>query len=172
MTTAPLPRRDDPRMHTVEMAAVSGDLEDHEILTSVRPGPSTRETALLVAAGGALGATLRYLLELAVPTIATPTLVDIPWSTWTANVLGCLLMGVIAGYLESGGRAPAWARPFLATGLCGGFTTMSTLVLQVSAMIGADFPLIALEYGLGSAVLALLALVVGLLAGRILGKRS
>ena len=49
---------------------------------------------------------------------------------------------------------------------------MSTLVLQVSAMIGADFPLIALEYGLGSAVLALLALVVGLLAGRILGKRS
>lgn len=172
MTTAPLPRRDDPRMHTVEMAAVSGDLEDHEILTSVRPGPSTRGTALLVAAGGALGATLRYLLELAAPTTATPTLVDIPWSTWTANVLGCLLMGVIAGYLESGGRAPAWARPFLATGLCGGFTTMSTLVLQVSAMIGADFPLIALEYGVGSAVLALLALVVGLLAGRILGKRS
>lgn len=158
-------------MHTVEMAAITDDPD----LLALAPEPSrpltARRTALLVAGGGALGAVLRWLLELAVPVTLAPTLVEVPWATWTANILGCLILGIAVGVLEVRRDVSAWVHPFVATGVCGGFTTMSTLVLQVSAMIGAQFPLVALEYGIGTVLFAIGALAIGLAAGRLLGRR-
>lgn len=133
---------------------------------------TTRRTALLVAAGGGAGSAARYAMELLVPSTLTPTLAEIPWATWTVNVLGCLMIGIVVGALEVRPHTPAWVRPLLAAGFCGGFTTLSTLVLQLSAMTGAGFPLLALEYGLGTAVLAIVATIVGLLAGRTFGARA
>ena len=63
-------------------------------------------------------------------------------------------------------------RPLLGTGLCGGFTTMSTVVLGGSAMIGADFPLLALLYAALTLALCLGAIVLGLLLGNRLGARG
>jgi CrcB protein len=62
--------------------------------------------------------------------------------------------------------------PLLGTGLCGGFTTMSTVVLEGSAMIGADFPLLALSYAGLTLVLGLAAVVAGLILGRRLAERT
>lgn len=154
------------------MAALPAGLDRAEPAPRSSGAPlSARRTALLVAGGGAAGALLRYLLELAVPSTITPTLVEVPWATWSVNVLGCLALGMLTGWTEVHPRAPRWCVPLIGTGACGGFTTMSTLVLQVTAMLGAGFPLVALEYGMGSVVVALAAAVVGLWTGHLIGRR-
>lgn len=153
------------------MAALSA-AELGEEVAERRPAPLTaRRTALLVALGGALGAVLRYLLQLALPPTITPTVVATPWSTWAANLIGCLGVGLITGIIETHPRAPAWLEPFVVVGLCGSFTVMSVVVLQVSAMIGASFPLLSLEYSLLTALAALAAVVLGIAVGRVVGKR-
>lgn len=161
-------------MHTVEMAALRDVVvADSETLVSgpVRPAPASWRIALLVAAGGALGAMLRFLLTVLDPAVTTPTLVEMPWTTLTVNVLGSLGLGALNGVLEVREGRP-WMRPLLGTGLCGGFTTMSAVVLEGSAMIGADFPLLALLYAALTLALCLGAVVLGLLLGNRLGARG
>jgi CrcB protein len=160
-------------MHTVEMAALRFvDVTESDTLGSGPPPvrlPAWR-VGLLVAAGGALGAMLRFALTVLAPAVTTPTLVEIPWATLIVNLLGCLGLGTLNGYLEISPGRP-WMHPLLGTGLCGGFTTMSTVVLEGSAMIGADFPILALIYAGLTLVLCLAAVVAGLLLGhRIAGR--
>lgn len=128
------------------------------------PLPSWK-IALLVAGGGAAGAMLRYAVSLIIPTVTTPTLVELPWATFWVNLLGCLGLGLLTGALEARPGRP-WVQPLLGVGLCGGFTTMSTVVLEGSAMVGADFPLVAFGYALLTVVFCLAATVAGLLVGR------
>ena len=56
-----------------------------------------------------------------------------PWSTFAANALGCLLIGLLGGWL-SRTAAPDTLRLFLTVGLCGGFTTFSTFVADGRAL--------------------------------------
>ena len=159
-------------MHTVEMAALRDvDVADSETLVSgpVRPAPATWRIALLVAAGGALGAMLRFLLTVLDPAVTTPTLVEVPWATLTVNVLGSLGLGALNGVLEVREGRP-WMRPLLGTGLCGGFTTMSAAVLDGAAMMGADFAILAIVYASLSLLLSIGALVAGLLLARRLAR--
>lgn len=132
---------------------------------------SPLRTAGLVALGGAVGAVLRICLALLVPTVTTPTLVEIPWATLWANALGCLGLGVLTGVLEVR-TAAAWVRPLLGVGVCGGFTTLSGVVLEGSAMIGAAFPLTAVSYALLTAVICVGALILGLLVARRIACRG
>lgn len=156
-------------MHTVEMAALRFDDLDQTTDTFGSgpvqvPLPSWK-IALLVAGGGAVGAMLRFVVSLIIPTVSTPTLVELPWATFWVNLLGCLGLGTLTGVLEARPGRP-WVQPLLGVGLCGGFTTMSTVVLEGSAMVGADFPLEAFGYALLTVVLCLAATVAGLLGGR------
>lgn len=125
--------------------------------------------ALLVAAGGALGAMLRFALTVLVPTVTTPTLVELPWATLWVNLLGCLGLGLLNGVLEVRAARP-WLHPLLGTGLCGGFTTFATVVLEGSAMIGADFPVLAMTYTALTIAVCLSGIVLGLLGGRRLAR--
>ena len=168
----PTARRDDPRMRTVEMAALR--MDDDTEADTLTSGPThaplpTLKVALLVAAGGALGALLRYLLGVAMPSLATPTLVELPEATLLANTLGCLGLGALAGVLEVRPGRP-WMQPLLGTGLCGGFTTMSAAVLDGAAMMGADFAILAIVYASLSLLLSIGALVAGLLLARRLAR--
>ena len=159
-------------MHTVEMTALRDvDVADSETLVSgpVRPAPASWRIALLVAAGGALGAMLRFLLTVLDPAVTTPTLVEMPWTTLTVNVLGSLGLGALNGVLEVREGRP-WMRPLLGTGLCGGFTTMSAAVLDGAAMMGADFAILAIVYASLSLLLSIGALVAGLLLARRLAR--
>lgn len=160
-------------MHTVEMAAVAVPeaLDAEAIGPGARAALPLRRTALLVAAGGALGAVLRYALEATLPTLTQAALIEVPWTTLAVNIAGCLGIGGLSGLVEVRRDLPAWVQPFLGTGLLAGFTTMALAVLQVSAMIGADVPLLALEYAAASALLPVAAAVLGLLLGRVLGGR-
>lgn len=150
------------------MAAVHLDevTEAHTLGSGpIPPRAALWQAGLLVTAGGALGALLRFALMELAPAVTTPTLVEVPWATLWINVLGCLALGALNGVLEvRPGRA--WMQPLLGTGLCGGFTTMSTVVLEGSAMVGADFPIIALGYAAMTIVLCLGAVTVGLLLAR------
>lgn len=160
-------RRDDARMHTAEMAALPPSVLEDELLGSgpVAPPMPRWQMAALVAAGGALGAVLRWTLALIEPTTATTTLIDVPWATFGANLLGCLGLGALSGALEVRPTRQRWLQPLLGPGVFGGFTTMSTLVMEGTAMMGAGFPYLAGVYALATLVLCLLACILGIAAG-------
>ena len=121
-------------------------------------------TLLLVAAGGAVGAVMRYLLGgQAVRTLGGGW----PYGTLAANVLGGLAMGLLAGALALRGGADQerW-RLLLGVGLLGGFTTFSAYSLEVVLMIERRAWGAALAYSLGSVVLSVVALFAGLILMR------
>ena len=114
-------------------------------------------TALSVALGGAIGATLRWLTGLLTLRVMGQ---GFPWGTVTVNVLGSFLMGVLVVALAD--RGGLRAAPFLMTGLLGGFTTFSAFSLDaVALMERGDFSLAAAYIG-GSVFIGLAALVLGM----------
>lgn len=85
---------------------------------------------LCVAAGGAAGSVARYWFGLwAARTIG----LSFPWGTLGVNVLGSIAMGVLAGAFHAWGDQPVW-RALLATGVLGGFTTFSSMSLDVAVL--------------------------------------
>ena len=107
-----------------------------------------------VAVGGALGALLRWALELALPVGD-----GWPWATLLANVLGSAALGWLVVH-DDRHRHPRWVRPAVGTGLLGGFTTFSTYAVQV-ALLGRVDPLVALVYFVVTAVLCVAAAALG-----------
>ena len=76
---------------------------------------------LLVFFGGGLGSSLRYLLTIAMNQYSKV----LPFGTFTVNMLGCLLIGLILGYAQKENTLTSNQTLLLATGFCGGFTTFS-----------------------------------------------
>lgn len=115
---------------------------------------------LLAAAGGALGAGARHLVNVSMLAWLGP---GFPWATFTVNIVGSLLMGAVVEALLpfSGASAMAW-RTFLATGILGGFTTFSAFSLDIWVLYerGQFFALTL--YVLLSVVLSVAALVAGM----------
>jgi CrcB protein len=98
---------------------------------------------LLVAVGGAVGSVARYglnvvlknyelLQTLAVHRDNSLTAVALPWGTLGANVLGCFFIGLFSEWAESKFGMSPEVRLLLTTGFCGGFTTLSTLMLEMN----------------------------------------
>ncbi|ROQ67802.1 CrcB protein [Streptomyces sp. 840.1] len=77
---------------------------------------------LLVIAGAAVGAPLRYLTDRAVQSRHDTVF---PWGTFTVNVAGCLVLGVLTGAVTAG-AASSHVQLLLGTGLCGALSTYST----------------------------------------------
>lgn len=126
--------------------------------------PLSPATLLLVALGGALGATLRVLsTALAARLLGA----GFPWGTLFVNVVGGLAMGVAAGLLlERAGASSPRLAPFLITGVLGGFTTFSAYSLDALTLLERGRASAALAYAGGSVALSILALWIGLSAVR------
>lgn len=77
---------------------------------------------LLVIIGAAVGAPLRYLTDRAVQARHDTVF---PWGTFTVNVSGCLVLGLLTGAVAAG-AASSHLQLLLGTGLCGALTTYST----------------------------------------------
>ena len=122
-------------------------------------------TMLAVAVGGALGALARYGLGVAFP--HGPG--DFPLATFGINVVGCLLIGVVIVLLTEGPTPHPLARPFLTTGVLGGFTTFSTFATDVDQLLLAGHPGIAAGYLAATPVAAIAATWVGLRLTRAAG---
>lgn len=87
-------------------------------------------TTLQVALGGALGASVRYLLGVA---LARGVAQGFPVAILTANVIGSFLMGLFVVYAAK--RGMTHLSPFVMTGLLGGFTTFSAFSLETITLI-------------------------------------
>ena len=114
---------------------------------------------LIVMAGGAIGAGLRFLLGRWTLHQFGPAF---PWGTLTANILGGLAMGVLAGLLARFGSGAEGWRLFLGVGILGGFTAFSAFSLETVNMIERGAIGLAGAYALISVVASVLALFVGL----------
>jgi CrcB protein len=88
-------------------------------------------TVLLVLAGGAVGAPLRYLTDLFVQSRHDSVF---PWGTFAVNAVGSLVLGVVAASVFVG-EAPGWVATLVGTGLCGALTTFSTFGLETVRLI-------------------------------------
>lgn len=119
-----------------------------------------------VGLGGLLGAVARYVLSLRVGTAAGEAgLTGLPWGTLVVNLLGCLLIGLLAGLAQRGdGLCPA-LRLFLLTGVLGGFTTFSAFGLETLTLLMQRQWAWALGYVLSSVGLGVLAVALGFWAG-------
>ena len=115
-----------------------------------------------VAVGGVLGALARYGLGVAWPTAGGA----FPWTTFAVNVSGCFLIGVLLVRLvEAGAVHPLW-RPFLGTGVLGGYTTFSTFAVDARALVADGHATTAVAYVAATVVVALAAVQVGVVVGR------
>lgn len=118
---------------------------------------------LIVFVGAGLGGALRHGFNLAALQLVRT---DFPVGTFVINILGSLLMGLIAGWFaKSGAPGQGW-RLFLTTGVLGGFTTFSTFSLETTLMWERGEIRLAAIYALGSVILALIGLFAGLVIAR------
>ena len=118
--------------------------------------------ALWVAIGAAIGAPARYLTDRLVQERHESSF---PWGTFTVNVAGSLLLGVLGG---AGPRLPAAVYAAVGTGFCGALTTYSTFgfetlrlfeerarlyaAVYLTASLGAGFGAVALGWAAGTAL--------------------
>jgi len=92
----------------------------------------TPVSLLAVAGGGALGASLRYLVAVLSRQGAPGAF---PTGTLSVNLLGCLLIGVAANLFAAGEGTRTTLRLFLVVGLLGGFTTFSSFGLETLRLL-------------------------------------
>lgn len=110
-------------------------------------------TLSLIALGGAVGSILRFLMVSAI---------GAPLGTAAVNLLGCFAIGVL--FIVLGSRE-SW-QVLLMTGLLGGFTTFSAFSLDTLKLVEAGQPVQAAAYVLGSVVLSLIAVTLGVTLAR------
>ncbi|MEM8895589.1 MAG: fluoride efflux transporter CrcB [Bacteroidota bacterium] len=114
------------------------------------------QNVLIVGLGGFFGSASRYLLHVG---MLKAGLDRFPLATLSANVLGCLIFGIVLGMsIKSDSKIQHGLLIFLTTGFCGGFTTFSTFAIENLRMIERDEIL-------GMVIYTALSIVLGLLAG-------
>ena len=127
------------------------------LFTPLPPHFNMLRSFLAVGCGCFVGGILRYLLTLLLPGAADGRF---PWSTFAANALGCLLIGLLSGWLARI-AAPDTLRLFLTVGLCGGFTTFSTFVADGRALWQQQLTLTAVAYLCSSLIVGFALLGLG-----------
>jgi CrcB protein len=127
--------------------------------------PASRPPArniLLVAAGGAIGAVLRYLFILIFP--VTPG--AFPLMIFFENITGAFLLGLIMTLVL---EHPGWrweVGPFLTTGVLGSFTTFSNVTLDLALLSAGGNALLAAIYAGASVLVGLAAALMGMWIAR------
>jgi len=114
---------------------------------------------LAVGAGGAIGAMARHgISRIALKTFGP----NFPWGTFIANIAGSFLMGVLIVWLTTREPVSPSLRAFLSVGILGAFTTFSTFSLDTIMLFRDKAYLAGSGYLLGSVVLSLAGLLLGL----------
>lgn len=120
---------------------------------------------LAVAAGGSLGAVGRFLVGKMMFRLMGP---GFPWGTLTVNILGSFAIGIVVTLLASRYDLAHHWQGFLVIGVLGGFTTFSAFSMEVGLMLERQEITQAALYAMGSLMLGVAALFMGLYAGRYL----
>ena len=116
----------------------------------------------VVALGGALGSLLRYQAGVIWPNPPG----TFPTTILLVNLVGCLVIGVFLTLITERWTTHRLVRPFFATGVLGGFTTFSTYSLDIVTLVRLGHPVQAVTYLFITAIGAMLAVGLGMLATR------
>ncbi|MEU6182452.1 fluoride efflux transporter FluC [Streptomyces coeruleorubidus] len=123
----------------------------------VKPGRSRRreqaEILAVIAAGGIIGACARYGATQVWPTAPTA----FPWTTFWVNVTGCAAMGVLMVLVTERCAAHPLVRPFLGTGVLGGYTTFSSATVDTQRLLDGGRPGSAFLYAAATLAAAVFA---------------
>jgi CrcB protein len=112
-----------------------------------------RELAAIFA-GGALGTLARAGLAEALPHAPTAW----PWPTFIVNAVSVFLLGYFATRLQERLPLSSYRRPLLATGICGGLSTFSTMQVEVVKMLDAGALGLAAAYIAASVAIGFLGI--------------
>jgi CrcB protein len=119
-------------------------------------------TALGIALAGALGALARYWLDGAVSRKAS----DFPWGTLLVNLSGAFMLGLVFTVLTERASVAPWLRSTVTIGFLGAYTTFSTLSLESYRLLEDGSLGLAIANTLGSLAGGLVAVYLGVVAGR------
>ncbi|GGN32142.1 hypothetical protein GCM10012285_02150 [Streptomyces kronopolitis] len=110
--------------------------------------PARKHAAILtaIAAGGVIGACARYGASVLWPTAPAA----FPWTTFWVNVTGCAAMGVLMVLITERFAVHPLMRPFLGTGVLGGYTTFSTSTLDTQRLLVGGHPGTGVLYAAGT----------------------
>ena len=110
---------------------------------------------LLVGLGGSIGSMVRYAASLLIKSKA------FPYATLSVNIIGSFIIGLVfALSIKEAGLSNNW-KLFMATGICGGFTTFSAFSLENMELLQSGKIGIALTYIIVSVVAAVIATFLG-----------
>ena len=118
---------------------------------------------LIVFIGGGLGTVMRFLTSKILPYSGK----GFPWSTFSANMIGCLIIGVITGYFlrNISENESEWIL-FATVGFCGGFTTFSSFANENFLFLRDDNYIIMLIYSILSVLSGILMIYLGIMLER------
>lgn len=157
----------DPRQPSSEPRPTDPDVDLRVPAQRREYGPRHPAILGVIAIGGAIGALLRYQIGRWWP---TPT-GHFPAATLTINLVGCLAIGILLAAI-GGMRSPhSLVRPFIGTGMLGGFTTFSTYSVDLQTLLRQGQDCTALAYLSITALGAIAAVGLGLTLTRILFRR-
>jgi len=114
---------------------------------------------LIVFLGGGVGSVCRYLISVLM--LRHNILVNLYFATFLANILGCLLIGLLVGWANKIIDVRQEWILLLTTGFCGGFTTFSTFSLENSALLKEGNFILFFTYIFLSISLGILAVFLG-----------
>lgn len=119
------------------------------------------QTMIAIAAGGAIGAVLRHVVNGLFPG-------PFPWGIMVCNVAGSFVMGVLLALFADAWQVSPTAKAFLTVGILGGFTTFSTFSMDAVLLWERGATLPAAFYTVGSVALGITGLMAGMAVTRML----
>jgi CrcB protein len=119
-----------------------------------------------VGVGGFAGAMLRYSVSLGLQQYS----IVLPYGTLLANFIGCFVIGVIAQIAENTEILSPETRLFLATGFCGGLTTLSSMIFEFAQLLREGELFYGSVYFLATFSGAFLSFYMGILVIRMIFK--
>lgn len=120
-------------------------------------------STIIVFVGSGIGGALRHLAGFTSLRLLGPAF---PYGTLAINIVGSVLMGLVVGLFAAIGSGNHDLRLFLTTGLIGGFTTLSTFILDTVTLWERGQPLAAAGYVLGSFIASLVMIALVLFVAR------
>lgn len=113
---------------------------------------------IIVGIGCFFRGELRYFLE----NMWTARMNYFPFGTFSADIIGCLFMGIIMGFVLKKEIQSSKIKLFLATGFCGGLTTFSSFSLEVVKFVTQNNWNMAVYYAVTNSVLGIIAIYCGI----------
>ena len=120
-----------------------------------------------IALGGTLGTLCRYWVSRVIH-VAPDTF---PWATFTVNVSGSFVLGLLLTLVIERWPPSRYVRPFFAIGFLGAYTTFSTFMVETDLLVKNGAGDIAALYVVGSLAAGLVAVYLGIVTGRLWPRR-